>query len=409
MAELTPAGYKLKPQNEWFAEERALYLQIDPSWNLDPSTPDGLKMAHDAEIFSALDEALQQAYNSKDPKKAKGQDLDTVCALTGTLRSKGSGSSVALTLTGTPGTVVPAGTPFDSAITGARFAIDQGVVIGAGGTVSVNATCSVVGPTQADANTITKIVTVIGGLTGVTNPAVATLGTDKQKDDSLRIERATAVGRPGNNQVDSAIGELFAVPGVRRVKAYENDTGSDSFDANENPHSLPKNSMSYIIDGGTDADVAMAIYLKKNPGVRLYQPGTPFEVLVTSPKYPSNTKLIKASRPVYVDMTVAIALKSDGSLPSNIQDEIREAFMEFAAGDLVPADVGFKISGFDIGEDVPHMTLATPVNKVIGRYGNSYIDTMTVNGTAVTPGGKTEIAFNKMSRWTESNITVTVS
>jgi hypothetical protein len=32
-------------------------------------------MAHDAEIFYALDETLQQAYNSKDPNKAKGADL----------------------------------------------------------------------------------------------------------------------------------------------------------------------------------------------------------------------------------------------------------------------------------------------------------------------------------------------
>ncbi|KKL19546.1 hypothetical protein LCGC14_2464410, partial [marine sediment metagenome] len=55
MAQLTAQGYKLKTQNEWYDEERQLYLDIDADWNLDPSTPDGLKMAHDAEAFSALD------------------------------------------------------------------------------------------------------------------------------------------------------------------------------------------------------------------------------------------------------------------------------------------------------------------------------------------------------------------
>ena len=76
MAELTSTGYSVKSQNDWFDEEKQLYLDIDSNWNLDPSTPDGLKMAHDAEIFSALDEVLQQAYNSKDPNKASGYDLD---------------------------------------------------------------------------------------------------------------------------------------------------------------------------------------------------------------------------------------------------------------------------------------------------------------------------------------------
>jgi len=30
MGELTDNGYKIKTQNQWFEEERALYLGIDP-------------------------------------------------------------------------------------------------------------------------------------------------------------------------------------------------------------------------------------------------------------------------------------------------------------------------------------------------------------------------------------------
>lgn len=403
MAELTKTGYKLKSQNAWFEEERQLYLDIDPLWNLDPSTPDGLKMAHDAEIFSAMDETLQRAYNSKDPNKAKDSDLDVICTLTGTKRSQGSGSSVVLTFTGVPGTPVPAGAAFESAVTGYRFTTDQLALIGGSGTATVNATCTVTGPVQADENTITKMVIVVAGLSSVTNMMPATPGTGKQSNESLRVERAVGVGRPGNNQVDSALGELFSVPGVRRVKAYENDTDSDSVSA-DNPHGLPKNSMSYVVDGGTDADVAMAIYIKKNPGVRLYQAGTPFEYVVTSPKYPQNKKTVRASRPVYVDMNLVLVIKNDGTLPSNVDEEIKEAYMEFAAGGLVPADVGFKISGFDIGESVPFSTMYTPANKVIGAYGNSYVQSMTLNGGMANIA----IAFNQLSRWTTPNITVTV-
>lgn len=404
MASLTPTGYMLQTQNDWFSQERQFYVDIDPLWNLDPSTPDGLKMAHDSEIFCALDETLQQAYNSKDPNKAKGIDLDIICSLTGTKRSSGSPSSVQLTLTATPGTPIFSGSRFESITTGSRWATDQTVTVDASGSATVNATCTVVGPTQADQDTITRIVDVVAGLSAVTNPAPATPGSDAQRDEQLRVTRATAVGRPGNNQIDSTYGELYAVPGVRRVKIYENDTGSAAVSA-DNPHGLPAHSYAVIADGGTDADIAMAIYLKKNPGPSLYQTGTPFEVLVTSPKYASNTKLIRASRPIYVDIIMVINVTNDGTLPPNADQLIKGAVMEYAAGDLIPADVGFKISGFDIGESVPFSTMFTPINKVIGSYGNSYVSLLLLNGASANVA----IAFNKMSRWTESNITVVIT
>lgn len=399
MAELTSTGYSVKSQNDWFDEEKQLYLDIDSNWNLDPSTPDGLKIAHDAEIFSALDEVLQQAYNSKDPNKASGYDLDVICALTGTVRSEGTASTVTgFVLTGTPGTQVPAGTRFESSVTGYRFTLDQTWTLDSSGTATVDITCTTVGEIEADANTITTIVDTVAGLVSVNNPTPATPGTAAESDGSLRVKRATAVGRPGNNQIDSMLGELYAVDGTRRVKVYENDTNTT--DSND----LPPHSIAPIIDGGTDADVAMAIYTKKNPGVALYQAGTPVSVDVTSPTYPDNVKTIKFSRPKYVDMIIAVTIKNDGSLPSNTQDLIRDAFIEFASGGLVPAEFGFKVDGFDIGETVPYSTLYTPINKVIGQYGNSYVQTLTVNGGTTNVA----IAFNELSRWTSSNITVTL-
>ena len=58
-------------------------------------------------------------------------------------------------------------------------------------------------------------------------------------------------------------GSIFGVDGVRHCKIYENDTNVT--DGN----GLPAHSIAPIVDGGTDADVAMAIYLEKNPGVLL--------------------------------------------------------------------------------------------------------------------------------------------
>jgi len=404
MAEITPKGYNLKTVNDWFVDERQLYLDIDPSWNLDPSTPDGLKIAHDSEVFGALDETLQQAYNSKDPNKASGYDLDIISALTGTSRSEGTASTVTgAILTGVAGSIIPSGTRFKSATTGSVWTLDQTWTLDATGKATVSLSAVVIGPVQADANTITMIVDTVAGLTGVNNPAPATMGTGVESDSSLRVKRATAVGRPGNNQIDSMLGELYAVDGVRRVKVYENDTNSATV-SDDNPFGLPPHSIAPVIDGGTDMNVAMAIYLKKNPGVLLFQAGTPVAINVASPTYPDNIKLIKFSRPVYVDIVMNVVIKNDGTLPSIavLQGLIQQAVIEFAAGDLIPTDVGFKIDGFDIGETVPYSTMFTPVNKVIGAYGNSYIQTMTLNGASTN----ITINYNQLSRWTTSNITV---
>lgn len=401
MAEITPKGYNLKTVNDWFVDERQLYLDIDPSWNLDPSTPDGLKIAHDSEVFGALDETLQQAYNSKDPNKASGYDLDIISALTGTTRSEGTASTITdAVLTGVAGSIIPAGTRFKSATNGSVWTLDQTWTLATSGTATVSLSAVVIGPVQADANTITMIVDTVAGLTGVNNPTPATMGTGIESDSSLRVKRATAVGRPGNNQLDSMLGELFAVEGVRRVQVYENDTNTT--DGN----GLPPHSIAPVIDGGTDENVALAIYLKKNPGVLLYQAGTPVAVNVTSPFYPTNSKIIKFSRPLYVDMNIVIVIKNDGTLPSEptLEPLIRQSIIEYAAGGLIPTEYGFKPDGFDIGEDIPYSSLYTPVNKVIGAYGNSYVQSMTLNGgtTNVT------IGFSELSRWTTSNITVSI-
>lgn len=405
MAELTPSGYKLKNQNDWFEQERNLYLSIDSQWILDPSSPDGLKVAHDAEIFSALDEALYRAWASKDPAKAVGIDLGAISSITGTFRKPGTPSNVDLTFTGVAGSSVLAESIVESADTGQRWIVDQTFTVGPSGTVIVPARSQLIGPIQAEPGTITRMVTTIAGVSAVTNEEPATPGTDKERDSSLRIRRRLEVGKPGSNQVDSLYGALSAAEGVRRVKVYENDTDSDAYDPDFNPHSLPKNSVTILVDGGLVPDLAMAAYLKKNPGTRYNGDGTVIQEWVTSPTIATNEKLITFGRPFYVDIEVVVDIKNDGTLTDDVESEIKSAIIAFAAGESPSGQDGFKTTGFDIGESVPISTMYTPINQVIGRSGNSYVTSLTLDDAMANK----EIAYNELSRWLDSNITVTIS
>ena len=400
MAEIIDTGYVVKTQNEYFEEEKQLYLDIDVKWNLDPSSPDGLKIASDAEILGNLDETAERAYNSKDPNKATGLELDVVCAITGTVRSPGTPSTVEIELIGVAGTVVIAGRLIESVADGTRWSLNENYTIGAGGTVPAMATCTTLGAIQANVNSITQIVDTVGGWQSVTNTATATSGSDTKNDSSLRLERNRAVARPGNNQIDSLIGELFAATGVRRVKVYENFTGV--VDAN----GLPTHSVAPIVDGGTDNDVALAIFRKKNPGCALHAAGTPVTVPGVYDLYSFNTKDITFSRPIAVDIVITVTVISDGSLPGDVGGKIKQSILDYVNATLFEsAQCGFNQVGFGIGEQVSVSRMFTPVNNVIGVYGNSYINGLTLNGGGVN----IPIAFNELSRWTESNITVVVN
>lgn len=402
MAELTPNGFNVKSQNDWFDEELDLYLAIDPNWILDPSSPDGLKAAHDAEIFAALDEALYRAWASKDPAKAVGIDLDAISSITGTFRKRGTPSNIDLTFTGIPGSTIPAGSVVESAVSGMRWIVDDTFTVGPDGRAVVPASSETLGAHQAEAGTVTRMVTTIVGVASVTNTGPATPGTAAERDSSLRIRRRLAVGRPGNNQVDSLYGELSETAGVRRVKVYENPTGSAGYDARLNPHRLPAHSLTVLVDGGLVSDVALAIYLKKNPGVLLNGDGTVVHELVTSPTIPTHQQLITFGRPLYVDIKVDVDVADDGTLPDDAETQIKQSILSFAAGESPSGVDGFKISGFGIGESVPISTMYTPVNQVIGRFGGSYIKSLTLDGAQANR----RIAYNELSRWLDSNIMV---
>lgn len=398
MGDILPSGFKGTTENEYFEQLKALYLSIDSDWNLDPSTPDGLKLAADAETFVTFDELGQTAYNSKDPGKAKDLELDIIGSLTNVIRDQGSPSTVALTLGGVNGTIIAAGKQVSSGIDGTVWETLSQVTI-VGGVAAVSAQALVNGSTQADIGTLTEIIDTVGGWQTVTNNAVAQPGTNVETNPEFRLRRSITVGAPGNNQIDSMLGSIGNITGVGLFVVYENFTNfTDS-------NGVPAKSMSIIVQGGTDEDVAKAIYIKKNPGAGLFGAGTPVVLNVVSTVHPSNDKDITFGRPTLDDMNVVVNITNDGSLVASTEQDIKDAIILYALGTLLVGDNGFNTTGFDIGENVAVSRLYTPVNSVIGILGGSYITSLTVN--AVT--SIVAIDFDTLSNWLDSNITVSIS
>lgn len=399
---VTDSGLITATENEIFQAIVEKCLEIDPEFNTDPSTFDGYMNAWHAENYRIILEALREAWNSKDPAKARDAQLDIIGLLTGYRRENGTPTQISGVITGTFGTTVTS----RSVVEGDQeWLIDNDVTIDSSGSANVTATCKENGAIEPEIGSVNNIKTTIGGWTGFTNTGVIKVGTNKQSNSSFRSARARAVSRSGSNQVDNTIGELLAIDNVLRVAAYENPTGTADISP-ENPHGLPAHSVSYLIQGGDSNEIAKAIYIKKNPGVSLNGAGVVEEITVTSEKHPSNNKLIRFGRPTPVDMIVSIELADPKStLPANVGEAIRVAIISYANGELLDGVMGFNQSGFDIGENVAIRRVDTPINKVIGIYDGAYINDVVINSQS---GGAVSIEFDEISSWSSDDISVTV-
>lgn len=400
--QFTDSGIVTMTENEIYQAIVDKYLEIDPRFNTDPSTFDGYMNAWHAENYRIIIESLREAYNSKDPAKARDTQLNIIGSLTGSSREDGTPSQIEGTATGTPGTVILSG----SVVAGDQsWTVDNTTTIGVGGTAALTLTCAITGVIEPDIGSVTNIKTTIGGWTGFANTSLLAAGTNQQSNTLFRAARNRSVARPGNNQTDSTIGELFAIDDVLRVAAYENPTGTSAVSA-DNPYGLPANSETYIIQGGDSELIAKAIYVKKNPGVYLNGAGVVEEVVVTSDVHSSNTKTIRFGRPTPVPMIVNVEIADpNGSTPANLEELIANAIVLYGNGELLDGGIGFDATGFDIGEDVPVRRLDTPINNIAGQYDGAYINASTVNGASA---GKIDIAIDEISSWSSDNITVTV-
>lgn len=264
------------------------------------------------------------AYNSRSPAFAVGSALAGLVRLNGIKPLSATASTATVTLTGTAGAQIIGGIVADA--NNIQWALPGTVTIGNEGTVDVLATCKQLGAVAAPAGTITQIVTPARGWTSVTNDAAATLGKEAETDAQLRARQKISVANPGQAIVTSIEGAIAAIDGVKRRRVYENYTDS------EDENGLPPHSITAVVDGGKEYDIALQIFLHKSPGC-----GTNGAVTVPVIDKYGETCNIKFDRPTEVPIFVEVTVKKlQGYSNDNV---IINAIVEY-------------IESLEIGDDV---------------------------------------------------------
>lgn len=340
-------------------------------------------------IFAALLaegwQLAQNVYRSFYPDTAEGVALDNVAAISGAKRIAAKRSTVAVTIGGTIGTVVPSGTVFSVTGSGPRFRTISTVTIGPSFPVAVGVPCESeeYGQIAADASTLTVIETPVAGVSTVTNPLDAVLGNLPETDEAFRLRRDQELHSQGASVPMAIRADLLQVDGVTAVKVFLNK--SDLTDAD----GLPPHSFECVVLGGADQDIRNTILNSEPAGIQSYG-----STSGTAKDAEGVSQTVKFSRPtlktVYIDIAVttdALTYAGDASL--------KEALVNFGAAAF----------GFSRGTD------QVIYNKIFqAAYGVSgvlEVTTLEIGFTA-SPSGTSNLALaqREMPTFDTSRVTV---
>jgi uncharacterized phage protein gp47/JayE len=264
------------------------------------------------------------------------------------------------------------------------------------GSINVSATSETPGAVAAALNTITIKQNPIQGWTSVTNNIAASPGTPVEPDSAFRQRQTLSVVLPSQSLVNGTIAGIAAVPAVTRygTVGVENPTGST-----DPTYGTPPHSISMVVEGGKDSDVANAIYLNKTPGCLTngsVPAGNGVTVSVVDPitNQPMN---ISFYRPTYVPIFVTCKVVPMTGYTTQTLIDIRTAIVNY-------------LNSLQIGEKLTisalyGAALAVMPNLTIPMFSIIQMIAGTASGSQSTTD--IPIAFNAVAQGLTANVTVT--
>ena len=305
---------------------------------LAPETPQGQLIGVLALTLAEMDEALVSVANGFSLDHALGFHLDSLGSLLGIRRFPATRSTVEVTMTGQPGTTIPAGSRARTSV-GDLFMLPVAVVVGEEGTANATMESVDEGPVPAAAGHLNELVDLVAGWESVTNAAPATLGRRRESDDGFRARFGLHTARNARSSTEAILAAVLNVDGIVRALIRENTAAALT---TVQGTAIESHSVYVAAEGGADADVASAIAKSKPTGV-----GTSGDVLVNVPHVGGWSVPVRFSRGHAVPVSVALGLAIEAGFPSDGTSEMIRRVLAF-------------VDGLEIGQPLnPQRLLAT--------------------------------------------------
>lgn len=309
---------------------------VNPALN----TPQGQLSQSLTAIIGDKNNQIAEVANQVNPDYADGRWQDAIGRIYFIDRNPAEATAINVTCVGLSGTVIPVGAKVSDA-NGNIYACTAAGTIPTGGSISLQFACAVYGPTAVPA-TVSIYQTVVGWDTATITGG--TVGSNVESRADFEYRRRNSVALNGKGSLPSIYANVFAVSGVLDVYVAENTTNAPITVGSSN-YSLAPHSIYVAAVGGTAANIAQAIWLKKDVGAD-YNGNT--SVVVTDTRgynIPYPTYTVKYQVPASLPILFAVQIANNSALPSNIVALVQNAIISaFSGGDGGPrARIGSTI------------------------------------------------------------------
>ena len=262
IVEITPQGVSAMSLAEIRDELEARYVaQFGEDLSLSPQTPQGQILGVTAGMLAEVVEGIVEDVNANSVTNSGGTLLTQLGSLLDMRRVTATRSRVTATFTGVSGTGVLAGSRVRTTA-GAIFETLADAVLSPSG-VQVDMQALETGPVEAEAGTLTEIVTVTAGWETSTNAADAALGRDAQSDSDFRGVYRARTGRLSAG-AQAAMEASVEEAGGERQRIVENATSVDTV---EQEFPVFSHSVIVVARKGSDNDIRRAVDLRRGQGV----------------------------------------------------------------------------------------------------------------------------------------------
>ena len=308
----TPDGIQVQTFQEIYDELAAGYRVIyGEDINLEPNSPDGQRVAIEAQLVLDSQSFGALEYNQRDPDFALGQSLNSIIKLSGITRRPATRSQVDVTVVTDRPLTLPIDYTVEDDLGQSWSTLAVRTLIA--GTTTVTLFAVDFGAIEADADTIVNPVTVVIGDQSVTNPTAATAGIDEETDQELRVRRNRSLETPQSSSTGRMFTALASVPNVTGVAVYENDTDVTDYNG------IPAHSLWVVVEGGAVAAIVETMTKNKTGGKGMVGSVTgTFSEPVTRPNGTTFTIVhsMTFDRPVDVPILVRLdATRKDAAIP----------------------------------------------------------------------------------------------
>jgi len=291
---------------------------------VDPDSPDGQRLAIEAQLHLDLQSFALTMYQQLDPDFAFGQSQQRIMKLAGVYIRPATRSQADVTLV-TDRAINPlvAGFTVTDDIGQSWKTLSDLVLTSGSNTITLFS--DLFGAVEAGPDTITEFATFVDGVVSVTNALAATVGINEETEEEVRLRRNLSLELPTSSGVGRLYSALAAVNNVTGLVIYENDTASTD------SRSIPAHSLWVVVEGGSIADISKTMVLNKTGGKPLFGDvdGTYTETITRPDGTTFNyIHTMSFDRPVDVPLYIRLNVKRRNAANPIDDDLIKEKIAE---------------------------------------------------------------------------------